>query len=390
MDDNGATKITDYVNGFHYEDDGTTSGLQFFSHEEGRVMVVTMTDSTFEVDFEYTISDHLGNGRVYFKEDPNTVGVPIEIQETHYYAFGLEISDLGYQSGSLNAFQYNGKELQDELNLGWYDYGARMYDPTIAKWNGVDAMAEKYQTWSPYNYVLGNPIALIDPDGNQVDWSLIKDKKERRETKRYIRRLARNSYAFRSIWRDAKRNKNTVFVKLPTEPVEKEEGSSARVTDASGTFHKNIKDDKWNDLIENAGTKGKGANVLLVIDLNQKAENDGPKGTVAGHEGWHMFEVLNGLNTGDLLEKETRASHFENIVRKELDKDAPLRTSYTGLKREWYDKKVGEPNLFTGKQKTIRSIRHVFKKVNVLKEGFDYNSRRQRRREVKNLINSSN
>jgi RHS repeat-associated protein len=164
MDDNGTTKITDYVNGFHYEDDGTTSGLQFFSHEEGRV--VAIDDTTFE--FEYTISDHLGNGRVYFKEDPNTIGVPIEIQETHYYAFGLEISDLGYQSGSLNAFQYNGKELQDELDLNWYDYGARMYDATIGRWNGVDALAVKYLIWSPYNYVAGNPLKFIDPNGKDI------------------------------------------------------------------------------------------------------------------------------------------------------------------------------------------------------------------------------
>lgn len=29
-------------------------------------------------------------------------------------------------------------------------------------------MAEKHPEWSPYNYVLDNPLALIDPDGRQV------------------------------------------------------------------------------------------------------------------------------------------------------------------------------------------------------------------------------
>ena len=33
---------------------------------------------------------------------------------------------------------------------------------------GVDPRAEKYTAWSPYNYVLGNPIINIDPQGDTV------------------------------------------------------------------------------------------------------------------------------------------------------------------------------------------------------------------------------
>ena len=29
----------------------------------------------------------------------------------------------------------------------------------------VDPLAESYASWSPYNYVMGNPILLVDPDG---------------------------------------------------------------------------------------------------------------------------------------------------------------------------------------------------------------------------------
>jgi RHS repeat-associated protein len=67
-----------------------------------------------------------------------------------------------------NKFKYNGKELQDELGLNLYDYGARNYDPELGRWINVDPLTEKYYSLSPYNYVGNMPVMAYDPNGKNL------------------------------------------------------------------------------------------------------------------------------------------------------------------------------------------------------------------------------
>ncbi|MEJ7646773.1 MAG: RHS repeat-associated core domain-containing protein, partial [Chryseolinea sp.] len=85
-----------------------------------------------------------------------------------YFPFGLSYN-AGEKTGSLEQkYLYNGKELQDEMALGWYDYGARMYMPEIGRWGVVDPLAEKARRWSPYTYCFNNPLIFVDPDGMEA------------------------------------------------------------------------------------------------------------------------------------------------------------------------------------------------------------------------------
>lgn len=76
------------------------------------------------------------------------------------------MSVVGYK------YKYNGKELQDELNLNLYDYGARNYDPAIGRFITMDVLSALTPGITPYHYVLNNPVSLIDPTGM---WTETKD-----------------------------------------------------------------------------------------------------------------------------------------------------------------------------------------------------------------------
>ena len=55
---------------------------------------------------------------------------------------------------SPNRRHFSGKEDQSFLGAGipLLDFGARMYNPAIARWTAADPLSEKYYGISPYGY----------------------------------------------------------------------------------------------------------------------------------------------------------------------------------------------------------------------------------------------
>ena len=105
--------------------------------------------------------DYIGN--IEFVTD--RTGQPY--QHFYYAAFGDPMVSQHVGTGNFNStFRFNAKEFDEET--GNYYYGARYYEPKSSVWMGVDALATSYPGMNPYNFVMGNPIMAVDPDGNST------------------------------------------------------------------------------------------------------------------------------------------------------------------------------------------------------------------------------
>ena len=102
---------------------------------------------------------------IYFDDLKITHGKSRVVQADDYYPFGLTFNSYQRENSVTNQYQYNGKEMQDELGLAWLDYGARMYMSDIGRWGVIDPLSEKAMAWTPYRYAFDNPVLFIDPDG---------------------------------------------------------------------------------------------------------------------------------------------------------------------------------------------------------------------------------
>ena len=104
----------------------------------------------------YYHSDHLGSTAYITDQKANVT------QYDAYLPYGELLVDEHSSSADLT-YKFNGKELDEETGL--YYYGARYMNPLTSMWYGVDPLAEKYVNIGAYIYCHGNPITLVDPDG---------------------------------------------------------------------------------------------------------------------------------------------------------------------------------------------------------------------------------
>ena len=121
--------------------------------------------------------DLLGSTRLV----ADAAGAVIEAEA--YDAMGVVLDGRGKAQASEPARPgFTGKERLHDFGGGRFagldDFGARAYAPAFGRWLQVDPLAEKHPDWTPYNYVLADPMTLVDPDGRQVVANMMERTKE--------------------------------------------------------------------------------------------------------------------------------------------------------------------------------------------------------------------
>jgi RHS repeat-associated protein len=151
----------------------TTAGKETgtdVAHELVNSPTINITDAGYV--YIWLSNENATPVEVYFDDLKVTQTKSPVVATNDYYAFGFQSVSNSRENSIEQKYLYNGKELQDELNIGWLDYGARMYMPEIGRWGVIDPMAEKILRWSVYSYAINNPIRFIDPDGN-IPWTAV-------------------------------------------------------------------------------------------------------------------------------------------------------------------------------------------------------------------------
>jgi RHS repeat-associated protein len=127
----------------------------------------------------FELANHLGNVFVTISDkkigiDPTADGTTDYnnadvVTVSDYYGFGMNMPGRSYNAGSEYRYGLNGKERDNEIKGegNSLDFGDRMYDPRLGRWNKVDIKQEKYPGYSPYHFGYDNPIITIDPNGEE-------------------------------------------------------------------------------------------------------------------------------------------------------------------------------------------------------------------------------
>ena len=194
-----------------------SSGASSVDFESTGFSAGRMVKKNGSVGPEYHVNDYLCSVRVV------TDYMGRVLERNDYSGFGKRLDS---STGSTNRYRFSGKEEQGFAGLPWQDFGARMYDPDLARWTTQDPLADQYLGISPYAYCNNNPVNYIDPDGRDI-WEIARNGNiTRKEHSDEHRLYAIDSYN--------KRSSDYVIVKNPEVLIQLEGKGSRSYTSENG------------------------------------------------------------------------------------------------------------------------------------------------------------
>ena len=336
--DGTKTSVGDYENsGYQYAgslvysmDYGTVNSFESASFGGGRI-VGTNDGTSSEV--YYFLTDHLGSTRVVAKVTPTRRE---DLDRKDYYPFGKAWEQPDMPTSD-NRYTFSGKEQQHLRGqvVNYADFEARFYDSEGVMFLQQDPMSEKYYPIGQYNYCLGNPIRLIDPNGMETTDALEEWIEELEKEIDDMRRRNNAEIARYEAGRTAKNSKRT------DRKIKKAEARNARLDQVTKEIAALRDSDQLYGITISNGNDGNGAFVYNeeagTMDVLIPA--DSPLGLFA-HELKHAYQFEKGelganpLGKGsnflyDLTDEETayeRGEMFGHYVS-----DWKGRDSYKGL-----------------------------------------------------------
>jgi RHS repeat-associated protein len=165
---NSTIKTTWYIAGHIYERVGTNGEIlhtEITISAAGRLGVAYTNTANNSLDYNYELSDHLGNVRAVIRKAAPGSTNPIDILSyADYFPFGWQIPGRNQQGDYRYAYQ--GQEKDPET--GWEAFELRMYDGRVGRWMTTDPYSQYH---SPYLAMGNRPVSGVDPDGGKFfDW----------------------------------------------------------------------------------------------------------------------------------------------------------------------------------------------------------------------------
>ena len=286
--------------------------------------------------YHFFLTDHQGNVRVVASADGT-------LEETnHYYPFGALFGESA--GSSRQRYKYNGKELERFLSLDWYDYGARWYDPVLARWHAVDPLAEKYPDVSPYVYCMNNSVNAIDPDGRKI--VIVGDRQQRISVLGQLQKLTNDKLGVR------RSDGMVVILSRGTRNLDKELVNGTRLVselinhERSMDIRPSADNSREHDRYQMDALNGKGTDVYVYYNMKQNPlvltrnpetgkikEEAIPSHIVLGHELIHGHRSMNGKAVSIEKKSEYTYKDERGVTWKTSEKNEELET--TGIKGKY-------------------------------------------------------